>query len=423
MAEALKPGDARKILLMVLDGMGDRPVKELGSKTPLQYAAKRAMDKFASEGTCGIMDTIGRGIRPGSDTAHLALLGYNPYEVYTGRGPFEALGIGMDVRAGDVAFRCNFATVDTRMVVTDRRAGRIREGTDELGRSLDGMEIDGVKILFKPAVEHRAVLILRGKGLCAKVTDADPHSEGQKVHESNPSVNNNATDFKDAEFTAKVLNKFVLESYKALNAHLVNKERTKNGELPANIILPRGAGMAPHIPKISDRYGMKSSCVAGISLVKGICRYVGMEIPDVKGATGGTDTDLGAKMKAVLRELDKNDFVLLNIKALDIFGHDGDAKGKAAYIGKIDRQLKFLFSNIGENVVVALTADHSTPVSVRDHSGDPVPLAICGPHVRKDVIIKYDEVSCASGALGRIRGMDLLPVMLDLANRSEKYGA
>lgn len=419
-------GNLGKILLVICDGMGDRPAPALKGKTPLQAAKKPALDKLAAEGACGIMDPIGPGIRPGSDTAHLALLGYDPYKVYTGRGPFEALGVGMDVECGDVSLRCNFSTVDENMVVTDRRAGRIGEGTQELEKAIDGMNIGGVSVKFKAAVEHRAVLLLRDRKypLSADVTDCDPHSEGLRVAKCAPTQSAKTEDeLEAAQFTANVINDFVAKSYEVLKNHPVNQKRIKEGKPPANIILPRGAGIAPFIDPLEKKYGLKSSCVAGITLVRGICRFVGMKIVEVPGATGTADTDIKAKFDAALRELDTKDFVLVNIKAMDLFGHDDDAKGKAAFAQKIDAHCKRLMSSVNDGTIIAITADHSTPCSVRDHSGDPVPLAVWGNGVRPDCVRSFDEVSCAQGALGRIRGSDLMPILLDLANRGEKFGA
>ena len=169
-----------------MDGMGDRPIKELGNKTPLEAANTPNMDKMAAEGITGIMDSIAPGIIPGSDTAHLSILGYDPYVVYTGRGPFEANGVGVEVLPGDIAFRCNFSTADEDLIVTDRRAGRIKEGTKEIVDELNKMVLEDypdIKIIFKESTGHRAVLVLRGEGLSDKVSDADPKVEGNKPKE------------------------------------------------------------------------------------------------------------------------------------------------------------------------------------------------------------------------------------------------
>jgi 2,3-bisphosphoglycerate-independent phosphoglycerate mutase len=405
-----------KILILICDGLGDRPVGALKGKTPLEAAPRPNMNHFAKGGACGIIDIIAPGVRPGSDTAHLALLGFDPYKVYTGRGPFEAMGVGMEVRPGDVAFRCNFSTVNDKMEIEDRRAGRIKEGTAELARALDGWEYEGVKVYFKEGTEHRGVLLLRALGLSPLVSDPDPHEEGVRPHECLPKA-------PEAALTARVVNAFVKRSHEILMEHPVNRERIKAGKRPANIILPRGAGMMPHLPSFQERFGMKCAAIAGVALVKGICRVAGMELLDVKGATGGLDTDMDAKMKAALKALDSHDMVLVNIKAADLCGHDGDYKMKSKVAGRIDKALGLLRKDLPEDAHFALTADHSTPCCAKDHTGDPVPLAIYGRHVRTDGVQTFGERACAGGGLGRLRGTDLLQVMLDLAGRSEKFGA
>ncbi len=402
--------------MVVCDGLGDRPVPGLGNRTPLQSALRPSLDYFARHGMSGIMDIIGPGVRPGSDTAHLALFGHDPFKVYTGRGPFEAMGVGMEVRPGDVAFRCNFSTVDDVLDIVDRRAGRIREGTAELARSLDDWVYEGVKVYFKEGTEHRGVLLLRAPGLSPLVTDPDPHQEGVQPRQCEPKV-------PEAALTARVVNAFVKRSHEILKDHPVNKARAKAGEHPANIVLPRGAGIMPHIPTFQERFGLKAAAIAGVALVKGICRVAGMDVLEVAGATGGLDTDMNAKLKAALKALETNDLVFVNIKAADLCGHDGDPKGKAKVVERIDRAMALVKKGLPEGAFLALTADHSTPCCVKDHTGDPVPLVIYGKGVRADKVRSFDEIACAEGGLGRLRGVDLLPVLLDLAGRSEKFGA
>jgi len=405
----------KKMLLVVCDGLSDRPVKQFDMKTPIQLARKPAMDALARHGVSGMMDVIGPGVIPGSDTAHLALFGFDPYKVYTGRGPIEAAGAGIELKPGDVAFRCNFATANKNLVVTDRRAGRIKAGTADLAKSLTGMKIDGVEVIFKEGSEHRGVLVLRGDDLDYRVSDVDPHQDG-KILESRALV-------PGAKKTADALNIFVKRSAEVLSDHPVNRERVKNHLPPANIILPRGAGSTKDLQPLSERYGIKCAAVAGVTLVKGICRMVGMDVPNVPGATGGLDTDYKAKAEAAIRLLDSNDFVFVNVKAGDIASHDGDFRMKVGVVENIDMMLGLILKDIHEDVVLALTCDHSTPVSVKEHSADPVPLAISGGGARVDGVREFDEVSAASGALGRMRGMDLMPVMLGMADRAKKFGA
>ena len=405
-----------KVMLIILDGMGDRPSEKLGGKTPLEAAQTPNMDFLAKIGISGIMDPIAPGIRAGSDTAHLSILGYDPYEVYTGRGPFEAAGEGLDLKHGDIAFRCNFSTVDEKMNVVDRRAGRIREGTHELAKALDGMEIDGVKVIFKESVEHRAVLVLRGDGLSPKISDADPHDLGP-IHKVKA-----LDDSEEAKRTAEIVNEFVKRSYEILKEHPVNLKRMEKGLMPANIVLPRGAGVVPRLESMEKRHNIRAGAIAGVSIVKGVCRLAGMEIIDVKGAKGSADSDFTAKIEAGMDYLKKGDMILINIKAPDLFGHDGDPEGKKNIIEKIDASMEVLKDAL-DNTIIAITADHSTPCDVMDHSGDPVPLIIAGKGVRTDDIEVFGERAAAKGGIGRIKGGDLLNILMQLAGLSEKFGA
>lgn len=408
-----------KAVLVIADGLGDRPIKSLGGKTPLEVAKKPSIDRLAAEGICGLMDPIAPGIRAGSDTAHLAILGYDPYKYYTGRGPYEAAGIGMDVKQGDIAFRCNFSTVNEEMVVTDRRAGRITEGTDQLAAAVNGLEFDGVKAIFKESVAHRGALILRAPGLSAQITDTDPHEEGAKVLKCEPCDPGNEA----AAKTAEAVNAFVRKSYEILKDHPVNKERAAQGLNPANIILPRGAGIGPSMSSFDCEHNLRAACVAETGLINGVARYVGMRIIETPGATGGADSDVMNMAREVVRALDVYDFVLCNVKGADVGGHDNDPKVKIDMIAKLDKMADYLMSKAVAGQYIVLTADHSTPCEVKDHSGDPVPIAIWGPGVRTDACASFDERTAAGGGLGRIRGIDLMKIITQLMGVQEKFGA
>jgi len=408
-----------KAILLICDGMADRPVPQLGARTPLEAADNVNMNTLALQGECGLMDPIAPGVRPGSDTSHLAILGYDPYTVYTGRGPFEAAGIGMDVRRGDIAFRCNFSTVDASMVVTDRRAGRIEKGTDQLAAAVNGMQIEDITCYFKESVAHRGALVLRGPGLSPAVTDTDPHEAGAKVHGAEPCDPNDEASAK----TARIVNEFVRRSYDLLKNHAVNKQREAEGKLPANIILPRGAGMAPHLESFAEKYRLKGAAVVETGLIAGIAAYLGMDIVEVPGATGGLDSDVMAMGRAVLKALDDHNFLLCNIKGPDVAGHDGQTDAKVAMIQRIDEVVGMLMESVDEHTYIVLTADHASPISVKDHSGDSVPIAFWGPDVRVDSVQAYDERSVIGGGLVRIRGTDLMNILTDLMGTQEKFGA
>ena len=412
-----------KAILVIGDGMADRPLKELNWKTPLEAASKPYLDKMAKNGICGIMDPISPGLPPGSDTATLALLGYDPFKVYSGRGALEAIGSGVAVPPGDVAFRCNFATVNDDLVVTDRRAGRIsNEDASKLAETLQKVKLEeslGVQFVFHNTIQHRAVLVLHGSKLSTAVSDSDPEKIGEKALEIKP-----LDESVEAEFTAKVLNELMQKFHEALKEHPVNMERIKRGLPPANIILFRGAGTVPHIKPLSEIYGVKTACVGAAPLVRGVCKAAGMDLVDVKGATGTPQTDYMAKAEATVQALKAYDFVLLHVKATDVASHDGNFKQKIEVIEKIDQMLKYLLDNVDLNsTYLAVTADHTTSCLTGNHEGDPVPLVITGPYVRRDDVEELTERECARGGLNRIRGRDLMPILMNLIGKTEKFGA
>ncbi len=398
-----------KIVFIVFDGLADRPIKELGNKTPLEVADKPNLDKLAKRGINGLLDIISPGKRIGSDVAHLSILGYDPYKYYTGRGPLEASGIGLELNSDDVAFRANFATVSEDFTVIDRRAGRISEGTEELEKAINEIDI-GVDFIFKASVAHRGVLVLRGKGLSDKVSDTDPHEVGVKVMEAKP-LENTA----EAKRTAEIINEFTRKVYEVLNNHRVNVERVRKGKLKANMILLRGAGRTPCFEPFKERYGINGACIAKTAIIKGIARLLGMEVIDSR-------EDFMERGKQVFEALERNDFVLLNIKEPDEAGHDGNYERKIKIIEEADKMIGMFLDYVEENYLVVLS-DHTTPVSFRDHTGDEVPILIAGPEVRSDDVTTFSERSVYKGYLNRIRALDLMTYMLNLTNRLEKYGA
>lgn len=409
---------AQKVLFLVLDGISDRPCEALDSLTPLAAARTPVLDQIAAEGVCGIMDSIAPGIRPGSDTSHLALLGYPPQDYYTGRGPLEAEGTGIHMTAGMIGFRCNFATVDEEGLITDRRAGRIAE-TEPLAEAIrEGVDLSalGLGFRFESGAGHRAALALTGEGLGDMVSSNDPKKEGVRPLP----VQARTEDTADAK-TARACTEFISQSAEILAGHPLNVQRMEQGLPPANLLLVRGAGKMGAFPGFEERYGLSGSVISAATLISGIGKVVGLEHIPVPGTTGSVDSDLDAKVRAALGELDRKDFVLMNIKGADEAGHDGKAVQKRDFIEVIDAALEPLLAL--HDTLIVVCADHSTPCSIKDHSADPVPVVIRGPGVRVDRTTRFDEVSCAQGGLNRIRGCDLMPTVLDLINKSHKYGA
>ncbi len=408
----------KKVLLAIADGVGDLPIKELDNLTPLQYAKTPTLDKLAEEGSSGIMDPLKAGVPVGTDMGHLLILGYEHTD-YPGRGPIEAGGIGLDVIAGDVAFRCNFGTVDENGVVLDRRAGRIREKTEELAKSLTGLEIDGVQAIFKEATEHRAVLILRGGNLSANITDTDPKLPTPGLKHKLSSATDNSI---NAKRTADILNKVLHEFHKILDVHPINEERVKEGKLPANCILTRGAGQVPDIEKMTNKLGFKGACIAEEGTVLGVAKIAGFKTIKKNGMTGNIDTDVKLKANLAIEALKSNDYVLLHLKATDLMGHDNNPKGKVAAIEKFDEMLSYVVANRPQNTLIALASDHSTPCERKEHSGDPVPIVINGPGIRVDKNRKFNEIDCAYGGISRIIASDLSDLLYDYLWLTKKQG-
>lgn len=390
-----------KFIILICDGMADLPEKEFGNKTPLEYAETPNFDALAKKGINGIMDPVAPGVTPGSDTGHLSILGYDIKKDYCGRGPLEALGAELSLKLGEVAFRVNFATVDENFVVKDRRAGRIKTHLEELEEAINSIEIP-IDFTFHHTVDHRGALVLKSGS--EKVSNSDPHKVGVKAWKVKPTDNS-----EEAKHTAEVVNEFIGKAHEVMKDLPFNKER----EFPANYLLLRGAGKYKTVESIEERYGLKGACVAAVALVRGVAKYIGLDLLEVEGMTGNEKTDIKSKFDTALNALDKYDFVLVNVKAPDIFGHDEDFKGKAKMIEKIDKYLPILAEDLKEDILV-VTADHATPVSVGCHSADPVPICIVGKNVRADEVVNFGERECIEGSLGRIVGNDIIPTIKKL---------
>jgi 2,3-bisphosphoglycerate-independent phosphoglycerate mutase len=412
-----------KIIIFIGDGLGDRPVPALEGQTPLEAQATPNLDALAQAGLCGLLNPISPGRIVGSDTAHMAILGYDPFKTYRGRGPFEAKGVGLDVKPGDVAFRCNFSTVEGRKIL-DRRAGRIKDGTDQIAAAVNAGAglIDGVQCIFKESVEHRAALVLRGEGLDPRITEMDPHHEGANYPDCKPLPD--ATGNAAAERTAKIVNEWVAKAHQIMEKLPVNVKRVAEGLLPANIALPRGVGTAVDLEPFQAKYGLSGAMIVEVDLVRGLGDYIAMDVIEVPEATGGKDTDEYAIARAVVAALKDHDFVLANIKAPDLGGHDGDPVQKMAAIAKVDNAVGLLREQLDfDHTVIMVTGDHCTPCTLGDHSGDGVPALFYGAGVRPDEVQTFGERACMAGGLGNFTGFDIMNLLTNFAGVQPKFGA
>lgn len=380
----------KKVLLVILDGLGDLEIKELNHKTPLEAGNTPNLDYMAKNGKTGLIQPcmLSNETYPTSEGAHIGLFGYQDF--FLGRGPYEALGINMPLNQGDLALRVNFATLKDNLIV-DRRANRIKN-TSELIQALSKIEIKGVRFDLEKSDAHRGVLVLRGTNLSSNITSNDPKKEG------NPPLK-----VKGDKRTAKLLNEYLKKAHTILD----NLEFNKKREFPANYLLVRGAGKFKQVIPFKEKYGLKPACVAGGGLYKGVARMIGMDIIEKPSFTADIDTDLKAKFKATKKALKEYDFVFLHIKGTDVCSHDGKYEAKKAFIEKIDQYFKD-FLNI-KNLLIIVTGDHSTPSKLKEHSCDPVPLLIYGG--KKDKTICFSEKEAQKGSIGTIKGEGLMQTL------------
>jgi len=393
----------KKIILVVIDGLGDRPISQLGNKTPLEAAKTPNLDFLARDGIGGlVLPWVKEGKLPTSEDTHLALLGFDPKKFNPGRGTLEVLGMGVKILPGDVCLRGNFATVNPKnLKIIHRRAGRI-EKTEGLIGAISGIEVEGIKFLIKKGVSHRVGVIIRGKGLSPKISDSDPKLTGVQSLQVRPLDKS-----KEAGFTARILNQFLAKAHLILKDHPENKKR----KLPANCILVRGAGKYKKIESFQKKYKIKASCIAGGTLYKGIAEFLGMELIKVKGANALPTTNLRGKFQAAKEALKKNDFLFLHVKAADNLAEDGDFLGKKEFIEKIDKNLKPLLKL--KNTLIVITADHSTCSNLKRHCLEPIPILICGDG--RDSIERFSKKTCQKGKIGRIKQMNLMAKILRYA--------
>jgi len=387
-----------KIVLLVMDGVGGMPVAP-GGPTELEAAQKPNFNRLAAEGCLGQMNPVGYGITPGSGPGHLSLFGYDPLKFDIGRGVLEAFGIGVEVGSDDVAARGNFCTVDSGGRITDRRAGRIAtEASSKLVEKLAKIKIPGVEMEVRPVKEHRFVVVMRGPGLSACLTETDPQKTGV------PPLPVKATDPK-GEKTAKAFNEWIAQAGKILA-----------GEAPANMLTLRGFSGDPRLPQFADIFKVHPACVAVYPMYRGVAKLVGMQGIAFEGDTPEDE------FRAVAGIWNDFDFFFIHIKGTDSRGEDGDFDAKVKVIEKVDAALPALLALKPD--VLLVTGDHSTPAKLKSHSWHPVPLLLWAPETaRPDAETVFGERMCARGGLGTFPTPELMPIALAHALRLAKYGA
>ncbi len=358
-----------KHIILLGDGMADYPIASLGGKTPLEFSHTPNMDRMAAEGTLGLIDTIPAGLPPGSDVANLSVLGYDPGQCYSGRGPLEAANIGVTLGAEDVAFRCNLVTLggDKNERMLDFTAGHISSETAKtIIRDLDdhlGSEI----FVFYPGVSYRHLLVWKN-GLCRMETKPPHDITGREIKGFFPQGEG-----------AQQLNDLMRRAHDFLRDHPVNQGLIKAGKKPANAIWLWGQGRAPQIVPLTLKYNIKGGMISAVDLLNGIGIYAGLKVIPVEGATGYTDTNYLGKAKKALAALQELDFMFLHVEAPDEMGHEGNLEGKIRAIEDFDEKI---VGPILEGMPkfrafrVMVLSDHPTPVALMTHGSEPSPFAV-----------------------------------------------
>jgi 2,3-bisphosphoglycerate-independent phosphoglycerate mutase len=374
-----------KYIVIIGDGMADRPLKALDGKTPLQHAKTKNMDRLATEGILGSAYTIPEGMHPGSDVANLSILGYDPAVYYSGRAPLEAASIGVNLKDNDVAFRCNLVTLQynrekTSAIMEDYSSGHISTGeAQELIMEID-RSLGSGSMKFYPGVSYRHLMVW---------ADGSADLECVPPHDI---LGKDIVDYLPVGDRDTVLRKIMLDSVDILDNHQINRDRIRAGKNPANSVWFWGQGRRPSMPTFVEKYGIRGSLVSAVDLTKGLGIYAGFEILDVPGMTGYIDTNYQGKADEALRSLERADFVYIHVEAPDEAGHSGKYQDKVRAIEDFDAIVVGTVmegaKQFGDHRILIMP-DHPTPVELRTHSDDPVPF------------ILYDsrQTQCNAGAV------------------------
>jgi len=401
-----------KYIVVVGDGMADRPLKQLSGKTPLEAAHKTHMDYIARNGRCGLLRTLSEDAPLGSDIANLSLLGYDPKKYHPGgRGPLEAAAMKVPLGEGDIAFRVNLVT-EEKGLLKDYSGGHIssREG-GELIRAVDAA-FGSERINFYPGVGYRHLAVLRKPGVDYRDIIAMPPHDilGRKVQ-----GNLIRAGSKDARHVVDELNRIMKASKEILGSHKVNVKRLGENKDPANMIWLWGGGKKPDMPKFREMFGLSGALISAVDLLRGIGACIGLEVIDVPGATGYFDTDYDKKAEYALAALKRKDFVYLHVEAPDEASHEGNIEEKIRAIEAIDEKIlgRILGELEGSDFRLAVLPDHATPIEVKTHTAEPVPFAIYSAGEKGDGLACYSEKEAAKGSYGLREGVELMGLLID----------
>jgi 2,3-bisphosphoglycerate-independent phosphoglycerate mutase len=424
-----------RILLVVLDGVGDRPCKELNGRTPLEAANKPVMNSLAEKGMLGLVQLVREGFATETDSGVLSILGYDVMKYYTGRGPLEAYGAGLRVSEGNIAFRVNFATGGDGRIIDRRVCRDLSDGeADILVRDVNAkVKLTGVPAAFelKSIGGYRCSLVIRKSGgmLSGNITNTDPayrkvghFSIPEKTFKMAVQECNAMDSSKEAAESARLANEFHLRTSEFLGSHWINMRRVKEGKPPANLMLMRDCGdHLPLLPPLERKFKARFGFAAEVFVERGIALLTESKLVDMGKHNEDCSANYSRYAKAVLKAMDEFDVTYVHIKGPDEPGHDGEPVKKKRSIEAID---KYFFGNLLPHIdlkytIITITSDHSTPCELKTHSSDPVPLLMAGGNNKPGRAKAFDEVSCAQGDLKTIHGMELMPLLIKLAGGHE----
>ena len=391
-----------KHIIILGDGMADWAVPSLGGKTLLQAAQTPNMDSLARMGRTGRLVTVAPGFHPGSEVANMSVMGYNLPRVYEGRGPLEAASIGIDLKPGEMAMRCNLVCIEGD-VIKNHSAGHITtEEADVLIKYLQE-QLGNEYIHFYAGVQYRHLLVVKDGN--KRLDCTPPHDVPLKPFR--PLLIK--PECPEAQDTANLLNDLILRSQSLLKGHPVNLKRIAEGKDPANSIWPWSPGYRPKMECLSDRFPQikRGAVISAVDLINGIGYYAGLRRINVEGATGLYDTNYENKVAAALAALRTGDFVYLHIEASDEAGHEGDIPLKIMTIENLDKRvvgpIYQAVKSWDEPVAIAVLPDHPTPCELRTHTAEPVPFLIWYPGIIPDEVQTFDEVSTTQGSYGLMK--------------------
>jgi 2,3-bisphosphoglycerate-independent phosphoglycerate mutase len=424
-----------KLIYAVIDGMGDMPIKALDYKTPLEVAETPNMNFLAKNGKTGLMYSVGKGIAPESDVAVISLLGYDPFKYSTGRGIIEAVGAGIDVHDGNLALRCNFATLGEDRKIIDRRVRRTlaTEEATELAESANNeiiLESCPSTFEFKNTLGHRAVLVLKSKHKClsSKITNSDPaYAIVDGIGVATPNVemvlkkSEPLDDTEEAQNASALVNEFIEKTHKLWDNHPVNKKRVAEGKLKANLVITRdAASQLPNFPQINRTYNVDFAALADMQAENGIARLAGLHSSLLPPPTGSIEMDCEVRVKRLLELLPEHDCFYIHLKGPDEPGHDGNCQLKTRIISEMDQHFfgKLLKQISLTDTIFCITSDHATPCDLKVHSDTPVPVLISGGGIKGDNTSKFSERECSKGSLGVIaHGFELMPKLMKVLRK------